>query len=138
VEAPTRNYHGLGGHPCPSRASSQQNLTQLILMQWKSTGSGKREREYPARWQLTCSIRDVTLQKIAKKPSVHEMWTAITKEFESKTSLVQADLRTKFYTLRRATCELTLTSSRLSMLTCPLSVSRWTMLSHHEVVTKKR
>jgi hypothetical protein len=59
-----------------------------------------QEKEYLARWQLTRSIRDVTLQKIATKPSVHEMWTAIKNGYESKTSLVQADLRAKFYSLR--------------------------------------
>jgi hypothetical protein len=35
------------------------------------------EKEFLARWQLTRAIKDVTLQKIVGKETVHEMWTVI-------------------------------------------------------------
>jgi hypothetical protein len=59
-----------------------------------------QEKEFLARWQLTRAIKDVTLQKIVTKSAVHEMWTAIKTEFETKSALVQADLRAKFSSIR--------------------------------------
>jgi len=51
-----------------------------------------QETEYLARWQLTRAIKDVTLQRVITKSAVSEMWKAIQADFESKSSLVQADL----------------------------------------------
>src|SRR5579871_3349592 len=56
--------------------------------------------EATARWQLARAVKDVTFHIIMGKTLVSEMWTEIKKEFESKSSLVQADLRRKFHEMR--------------------------------------
>src|SRR5262245_54584045 len=53
-----------------------------------------------AHWQLSRAVKDVTFHLIMSKEKVSEMWTEIKKEFESKSSLVQADLRRKFHEMR--------------------------------------
>ena len=54
-----------------------------------------------ARYILSRVIPDSMLQKVySDTRSVKEMWDMLTTEFESKTSLVQADLHTKFHSYR--------------------------------------
>src|SRR4051812_39452538 len=53
------------------------------------------KQEALARWQLARAVKDVTFHLIMTKATTKEMWDEITKEFESKSSLVQAELRRK-------------------------------------------
>jgi hypothetical protein len=57
------------------------------------------KNENLARHMLGQCLHDSTLRKIIRKPTVAEMWTTISTEFEKKSALVQANLRSKFMTL---------------------------------------
>jgi hypothetical protein len=63
------------------------------LAEWE-----KHERK--ARNLLAQRIPDSTLRKILHKKTVAEMWKTISTDFESKTSLVQSDLRAQFQSIR--------------------------------------
>jgi hypothetical protein len=85
--------------PVEPKASDKGPADPDAMTAYRADHQKWKEREYLARAQLARVVRDLTLQKIAKRDTVAQMWTVIKDEYESKTELVQADLRTRFYTI---------------------------------------
>ena len=81
--------------PAPPADPKQMDAYEAELAAWEKT-------EFTCRQQLARALPDSTLWKILHTTSVADMWTTIVTEFESKTVLVQADLRARFQSLKCA------------------------------------
>jgi hypothetical protein len=82
--------HLLGKKPKPKAAAdgADPDVVKAAadeLEQWEKS-------QNLARHMLGQRLRDSTLRKIIRKPSVAEMWLVISTEFEKKSALVQANL----------------------------------------------
>ena len=86
--------HLLGSKVKP-KSTPEAPVESAVSEQWEKD-------EFVARHMLGQRLRDSTLRKIIRKSTVAEMWTTITKEFETKSDVVQANLRSKFMNLRCA------------------------------------
>src|SRR5437660_4586973 len=59
-----------------------------------------RRHENTCRQMLARAIPDSIMWKIINEDTVAEMWKIISQEFESKTALMQADLRQRLHSLK--------------------------------------
>ncbi|KAF8835111.1 hypothetical protein BDN67DRAFT_875553, partial [Paxillus ammoniavirescens] len=87
--------HGITNHlsgkalkPIPPGNSA----TQDQLDNYTASVAEWQKPEFTCCQQLARALSDSTLWKILHSETVANMWTTITKEYKSKTALVQADL----------------------------------------------
>lgn len=86
--------------PADPKGSITESETKLNEMYENEADQWDKD-ELVARYILSRVIPDSMLRKIySETRSVKEMWEMLTKEFEQKTSLIQADLRAKFQNYR--------------------------------------